>query len=261
MSVVTTPASSHAPSYGGGGGGSILTRPGWWRALIWSIISAVIAVAIPSLVRHRDRLAVVPVRGRLDLSDADRAARLHLRHRLLRLLGEVHRRLADSPEGHADHGAYSWRDYFKVNTDHKVIGIQYLVTTFVFFLIGGMLAEAFRAQLASPDNQYFTGDTYNGLISTHASIMIFLFIIPAFAGHRELRRAADARRRGHGLPAPQRAVVLDAADGRRDHGAEPALAAASAPAGRATRRSPRTTRPTRARSSTWACSSPARRRS
>ena len=89
---------------------------------------------------------------------------------------------AKLPEGHADHGAYSWRDYFKVNTDHKVIGIQYLVTTFVFFLIGGMLAEAFRAQLASPDNQYFTQDTYNGLISTHASIMIFLFIIPAFAG-------------------------------------------------------------------------------
>ena len=57
---------------------------------------------------------------------------------------------APLPEGHADHGAYSWRDYFKVNTDHKVIGIQYLVTTFVFFLIGGMLAEAFRAQLASP---------------------------------------------------------------------------------------------------------------
>jgi hypothetical protein len=33
---------------------------------------------------------------------------------------------AKLPERHADHGAYSWRDYFKVNTDHKVIGIQYL---------------------------------------------------------------------------------------------------------------------------------------
>ena len=63
-----------------------------------------------------------------------------------------------------------------------MIGIQYLVTTFVFFLIGGLLAEAFRAQLADPANTYFTGDAYNGLISTHASIMIFLFIIPAFAG-------------------------------------------------------------------------------
>src|SRR5258708_39573428 len=86
------------------------------------------------------------------------------------------------PEDHSGHGARSWRDYFRVNTDHKVIGVQYLVTTFVFFLIGGMLAEAFRAQLASPSNTYFTRDAYNGLISTHASIMIFLFIIPSFAG-------------------------------------------------------------------------------
>ena len=63
-----------------------------------------------------------------------------------------------------------------------MIGIQYLVTTFVFFLIGGLLAEAFRAQLAKPGLQFFTGEQYNGLISVHASIMIFLFIIPAFAG-------------------------------------------------------------------------------
>ena len=33
------------------------------------------------------------------------------------------------PEDHSGHGAYSWRDYFRVNTDHKVIGVQYLVTT------------------------------------------------------------------------------------------------------------------------------------
>src|ERR671936_827508 len=57
------------------------------------------------------------------------------------------------PEDHSGHGAYSWRDYFRVNTDHKVIGIQYF------------------------DNQ-----TYNGLFSVHASLMIFLFVIPAFAG-------------------------------------------------------------------------------
>ena len=33
------------------------------------------------------------------------------------------------PEDHSGHGARSWRDYFRVNTDHKVIGVQYLVTT------------------------------------------------------------------------------------------------------------------------------------
>ncbi|MEY2516727.1 MAG: cytochrome c oxidase subunit, partial [bacterium] len=36
------------------------------------------------------------------------------------------------PEDHSGHGAHSWRDYFRVNTDHKVIGIQYVVTSFFF---------------------------------------------------------------------------------------------------------------------------------
>src|ERR671933_2879161 len=42
------------------------------------------------------------------------------------------------PEDHSGHGARSWRDYFRVNTDHKVIGIQYVVTTIIFFCIGGL---------------------------------------------------------------------------------------------------------------------------
>src|SRR4051795_7495439 len=44
------------------------------------------------------------------------------------------------PEDHSGHGATSWRDYFRVNTDHKVIGIQYVVTSFFFMLVGGLLA-------------------------------------------------------------------------------------------------------------------------
>jgi cytochrome c oxidase subunit 1 len=85
-------------------------------------------------------------------------------------------------EDHSGHGAKSWKDYFRVNTDHKVIGVQYLATTLVFFVIGGMLAMLVRAELARPGTQYFGGQTYNSLFSVHASLMIFLFIIPAFAG-------------------------------------------------------------------------------
>src|SRR5690348_16660526 len=85
-------------------------------------------------------------------------------------------------EDHSGHGAKSWKDYFRVNTDHKVIGIQYLVTTIIFFIIGGMLAMLVRAELAKPGVQYFGGQSYNALFSVHASLMIFLFIIPAFAG-------------------------------------------------------------------------------
>src|SRR5579862_9442879 len=85
-------------------------------------------------------------------------------------------------EDHSGHGAKSWKDYFRVNTDHKVIGVQYLVTTVIFFLIGGMLALLVRAELAKPGIQYFDPQTYNGLFSVHAALMIFLFIIPAYAG-------------------------------------------------------------------------------
>src|SRR5216117_459290 len=86
------------------------------------------------------------------------------------------------PEDHSGHGAYSWRDYFRVNTDHKVIGMQYLTTTIFFFLAGGLLAMLVRAELAKPGMQFFDNQTYNGLFSVHASLMIFLFVIPAFAG-------------------------------------------------------------------------------
>src|SRR5213079_2395825 len=86
------------------------------------------------------------------------------------------------PEDHSGHGAYSWKDYFRINTDHKVIGIQYVVTTIFFFCVGGLLAMLFRAELAQPGDQYFNPQTFNSLISNHAALMIFLFVIPAFAG-------------------------------------------------------------------------------
>src|SRR3982751_5150778 len=85
-------------------------------------------------------------------------------------------------EDHSGHGATSWKDYFRVNTDHKVIGIQYVVTSFFFMFVGGLLAMLVRAELAAPGSQFVDGNTYNGLFSVHASLMIFLFIIPVFAG-------------------------------------------------------------------------------
>ena len=86
------------------------------------------------------------------------------------------------PEDHSGHGADSWKDYFRVNTDHKVIGVQYLVTTFSFFLIAGVMAMFMRAELAEPGSQFVDTQTFNGLFSAHAGIMIFLFIVPVFAG-------------------------------------------------------------------------------
>src|SRR6478672_7838797 len=86
------------------------------------------------------------------------------------------------PEDHSGHGAYSWRDYFRINTDHKVIGIQYLVTTIFFFVAAGLMAMIMRAELARPGMQFVGNQVFNELFSVHAALMIFLFIIPAFAG-------------------------------------------------------------------------------
>src|SRR5438045_4057765 len=86
------------------------------------------------------------------------------------------------PEDHSLHGAHSWKDYFRINTDHKVIGIQYTVHSFVFLFIGGLIAMLMRAELAAPGRQFVDPNTFNGLFSVHASLLIFLFVIPVFAG-------------------------------------------------------------------------------
>src|SRR3954453_22830001 len=52
------------------------------------------------------------------------------------------------PEDHSSHGAYSWKDYFRINTNHKVIGIQYVVNSFFFLFVGGLMAMLMRAELA-----------------------------------------------------------------------------------------------------------------
>jgi cytochrome c oxidase subunit 1 len=85
-------------------------------------------------------------------------------------------------EDHSLHGARTWKDYFRINTDHKVIGIQYTVSSFFFLLVGGLIAMLMRAELAAPGAQFVDANTYNGLFSVHASVLIFLFVIPVFAG-------------------------------------------------------------------------------
>jgi cytochrome c oxidase subunit I len=67
---------------------------------------------------------------------------------------------------------------FVTTTDHKRIGIAYMVTAFGFFLIGGALAEVIRAQLYSPDSHLVSEGTYNQLFTMHGSIMLFLFLGP-----------------------------------------------------------------------------------
>ncbi len=75
-------------------------------------------------------------------------------------------------------GLYDWL----TTTDHKKIGILYLANSFVMFIIGGILALVVRAELAFPGLQLVKEDVYNEAFTIHASLMLFLFIIPILAG-------------------------------------------------------------------------------
>jgi len=66
--------------------------------------------------------------------------------------------------------------------DHKKIGILYLWTTFFFFVTGGLLALAVRAQLATPDGKILDAEAYNGAFTMHGTTMIFLFVVPVWTG-------------------------------------------------------------------------------
>ncbi len=85
-------------------------------------------------------------------------------------------------DDHSFHGATSWRDYFRLNTDHKVIGAQYLGIIFFFMVVAGSLAELVRTELAQPGSQITDGEGFNSFFTGHAALMIFLVLIPAFAG-------------------------------------------------------------------------------
>ena len=75
-------------------------------------------------------------------------------------------------------GLYEWL----TTTDHKKIGILYLVNSILFFVAGGILALVVRVELAQPGLQLVDEAFYNQAFTMHASFMLFLFVIPILAG-------------------------------------------------------------------------------
>ena len=71
-------------------------------------------------------------------------------------------------------------------TDAKQIGIMYMVTSFVYFLAGGLMALIMRAELAQPGMQFLSPEQYNQLFTIHGTVMLLLFATPilfAFANY------------------------------------------------------------------------------
>ncbi|MEO1636564.1 MAG: cbb3-type cytochrome c oxidase subunit I, partial [Cyanobacteria bacterium J06631_9] len=76
----------------------------------------------------------------------------------------------------------NWRRFFSFSTDHKVIGIQYIVTAFIFFLFGGLLAMVMRGELITPESDLVDRTVYNGLFTMHGTIMLFMWTFPMLNG-------------------------------------------------------------------------------
>src|SRR4029077_18846461 len=66
--------------------------------------------------------------------------------------------------------------------EHKRIGILYLWTALIFFAFGGLLALLIRTQLATPNETFMTGKSYNEAVTIHGTPRIFLVIVPILAG-------------------------------------------------------------------------------
>ena len=78
----------------------------------------------------------------------------------------------------APRGLFSW----VATVDHKRIGILYLLTTLVFFVMGGVEALLIRIQLARPNNHFLSPDAFDQIFTMHGTTMIFLVVMPTLIG-------------------------------------------------------------------------------
>jgi cytochrome c oxidase subunit I len=76
----------------------------------------------------------------------------------------------------------TWLAALFATVDHKVIGVRYITTGFVFFLLGGIQALLLRIQLAVPENTFLNPQLYNQLFTMHGTTMIFFFATPILFG-------------------------------------------------------------------------------
>src|SRR6202453_4975381 len=84
--------------------------------------------------------------------------------------------------GHEDHGPTGILKWL-TSTDHKVIGLSYMITAVVIFYLSGIMALLMRLQLTTPHSSLLSFSQYNALFTMHGSLMLYLFAGPfAFGG-------------------------------------------------------------------------------
>ena len=171
---------------------SVVIEPGLVRALLGGVIGSVIGGALAAIALHAEPgqiLALGYLLALLGFLLGIGAFRFWLTWAAGR---EV-----DASDEHAAHGrAGDWQRYLRFTTDHKVIGIQYLVTAFLLFFTAGIVAMLMRVELAQPGIAT-SKDFYNTIMSTHGAMMITValvsiigglgnFLVPLMVGARDM---------------------------------------------------------------------------
>jgi cytochrome c oxidase subunit 1 len=86
--------------------------------------------------------------------------------------------VSTEPRVHYLNTNYGWKSWL-LTTDHKRIGLLYLISITFFFFLGGAYATAIRLELLTPRGEMFQADTYNKLFTMHGVIMVFFVLIPS----------------------------------------------------------------------------------
>ena len=84
------------------------------------------------------------------------------------------------PTGDARPGSFVWK--MLTTTDHKLLGIMYIVTCFIFFFAGGLMALLIRAELFLPGMQFLSNEQYNQLFTMHGTVMLLFYATPIVIG-------------------------------------------------------------------------------
>ena len=93
-------------------------------------------------------------------------------------------------------------------TDHKTIGLMYLVTSFVFFILGAWMAMLMRGELARPGIQFLSAEQYNQLFTMHGTVMLLMFATPLFFAFANLIMPLQIGALRRRVPAAERVLVL-----------------------------------------------------
>ncbi|MEA2612908.1 MAG: cytochrome c oxidase subunit, partial [Chloroflexota bacterium] len=155
---------------------SFAPRPGLPRAILGAVIGFALGggLALELHAESGQLLALVYLLGLLGFLLGVGAFRFWLRW--------AAGREADVADEHAAHGrAGEWQRYFRFTTDHKVIGVQYLVTAFVLFFTAGTAAMFMRFELAQPGIAT-NKELFNTIMSTHGAMMITVALISIIGG-------------------------------------------------------------------------------